>query len=345
MKKIFENLILLIDVISLTGCANFSLHSTSSNDSFSSYTGTSFNESTTTSSETVVAVNGVTLNKTSVSLIVGEVLTLKVTVLPNDATNKTVNWSTSNESVVEVKDGVITGKSVGEALISVSSVDGNHSTSCQVVVSEPDTLNRTKINYTYEDFVTNNIYSIDNCPLVGNPKLLIVPIWFNDSSTFILESNKETIRNDIEIAYFGSNEETGWRSVKTYYQEASSDKANLTGTVSEWYSIDESFLVYASSSNGTLMSSSLVNQATNWYFSNHTSENKTDYDTNGDGYLDGVILIYGAPDYFSYGKYEDTSYHNLWAYTFWVQNSNNDVTILLQKLIFGHLMTLCIANL
>jgi M6 family metalloprotease-like protein len=60
-----------------------------------------------------------------------------------------------------------------------------------------------------------------------------------------------------------------------------------------------------------------VETATNWYFSNHTSEKRKDYDCDGDGYLDGVMLIYAAPDYDTLNR---DSYDNLWAYCFWIQD-------------------------
>ena len=57
--------------------------------------------------------------------------------------------------------------------------------------------------------------------------------------------------------------------------------------------------------------------ASNWYFSNH-SDARTNYDKDGDGYLDSVMLIYGAPDYLT----AENSNTNLWAYCYWIQNSS-----------------------
>ncbi len=65
----------------------------------------------------------------------------------------------------------------------------------------------------------------------------------------------------------------------------------------------------------------LVESATNWYFTNNPSESRKDYDRDGDGYLDGVMLIYGAPDYATLGN---NDYDNLWAYCYWLQDTSNN---------------------
>ena len=44
------------------------------------------------------------------------------------------------------------------------------------------------------------------------------------------------------------------------------------------------------------LTDNLVTSAPDWYFENHSDESRTDYDSNGDGYLDGVILVYAAPE-------------------------------------------------
>ncbi len=149
---------------------------------------------------------------------------------------------------------------------------------------------------------------------MGAANILVIPVWFTDSGNYISNSGKENVRSDIEKAYFGTNEDTGWRSVKTFYEEESHGALTFTGKVSEWYSCGQASSYYATSSART---TSLVTTASNWYFSNH-SDARTNYDKDGDGYLDSVMLIYGAPDHYS----ADNSNTNLWAYCFWIQDSN-----------------------
>ncbi|MBR6604232.1 MAG: Ig-like domain-containing protein [Clostridia bacterium] len=82
-----------------------------------------------------VAVTGVTLNKTSSSLTVGDTLTLIATVSPSNATNKNVAWSSSNTNVATVSaNGVVTAKSAGTATITVRTAEGNKTAYCTIIV-------------------------------------------------------------------------------------------------------------------------------------------------------------------------------------------------------------------
>ncbi len=128
------------------------------------------------------------------------------------------------------------------------------------------------------------------------------------------------VREDIRTAYFGTNEETGWRSVKTFYEEESQGTLTIEGTVSEWYEITSKHSSYGSGTTGGQKTSLLVKTATKWYFDNHPEETRKDYDCDGDGFLDGVMLIYGAPDYTGFWG-SDMS--NLWAYTSFTQSGSN----------------------
>ncbi len=70
-----------------------------------------------------VGVTGITLNASSGSLKKGEKATLIATVAPSDATNKDVIWSTSNDKVAKVDNGVVTAVGQGTAVIKATSAD------------------------------------------------------------------------------------------------------------------------------------------------------------------------------------------------------------------------------
>ena len=92
---------------------------------------------TTTSNEpATIPVTGVELNKTSANIKIGETETLTANVIPNNATNKNVTWTTSNEEVATVANGVITAKSKGTAIIRVTTEDGGKVASCNITVEE-----------------------------------------------------------------------------------------------------------------------------------------------------------------------------------------------------------------
>ena len=92
---------------------------------------------TVTVTAATVSVTGVTLNKTSTSLYVGDTETLTATVAPDNATNKAVTWTSSNPSVATVKNGVVTAVAPGIAVITATTQDGNHTAACAVTV-RPD---------------------------------------------------------------------------------------------------------------------------------------------------------------------------------------------------------------
>lgn len=82
-------------------------------------------------------VTEVTLNKKEMLLGINETQTLKATVLPADAPNKSVWWGSYNKKVATVDDeGNVTGVSEGTTVIEVTTVDGGLTAQCTVTVSD-----------------------------------------------------------------------------------------------------------------------------------------------------------------------------------------------------------------
>lgn len=83
-----------------------------------------------------VPVTDVTLNKSALSLSVGDSEILVATVVPPRATDKSVVWSSSAPSVASVdQDGKVTAKSAGSAVITVTTNDGGFTASCDLTVA------------------------------------------------------------------------------------------------------------------------------------------------------------------------------------------------------------------
>ena len=80
-----------------------------------------------------IAVASISLDKPMLSLAIGEDYTLKVTVLPMDATNKTVTWTSSSDAVATVSNGKVIAISPGTATITAKA--GNQTANCIVTVS------------------------------------------------------------------------------------------------------------------------------------------------------------------------------------------------------------------
>ena len=89
---------------------------------------------------TGVAVTSVSLSPASASLSVGATQQLAPTILPSNATNKNVTYSSNNTAVATVNtSGLITAVANGSALITVTTVDGSKTGTCAVTVSTTST--------------------------------------------------------------------------------------------------------------------------------------------------------------------------------------------------------------
>ena len=83
---------------------------------------------------TTVAVTGITLDTSSLSLTRSGTATLTATVNPSNATNKTITWTSSNTAVATVSDGTVTAVGTGSATITVTTKDGGKTATCNVTV-------------------------------------------------------------------------------------------------------------------------------------------------------------------------------------------------------------------
>jgi uncharacterized protein (TIGR02145 family) len=90
-----------------------------------------------TSCKDPISVTKVTLSETSISLTIGESLTLIATVEPDNATNKKHIWSSSNPAVASVADGKIIALTAGTTTITATTQDGNRTARCEVAVFAP----------------------------------------------------------------------------------------------------------------------------------------------------------------------------------------------------------------
>ena len=116
-------------------------------------------KSNTEDKEEIVAVSGVTLNKTSLNLVAGDSENLVPTISPSNATNKNVKWTSSNTNVATVDTtGKVTAVSAGSATITVKTIDGNKIAKCNVTVKNPILINDINEHWaesTIRDFISN----------------------------------------------------------------------------------------------------------------------------------------------------------------------------------------------
>ena len=104
-----------------------------------------------------VAVTGVTLNKSTASVKVGEKLTLTASIEPSNATNKNVTWESSDKTIATVDaKGVVTGVKVGTAKITVTTEDGAKTDVATIAVTDKDIVINTEDNKQSSGGSTNS---------------------------------------------------------------------------------------------------------------------------------------------------------------------------------------------
>jgi hypothetical protein len=89
-----------------------------------------------------VPVTSISVSPSNKSANVGESFTITTSILPQNATNKSVTWQSSNSSVASVSGGTVYCNSTGSAIITATTVDGNKTASCNVTVSSSEVENK-----------------------------------------------------------------------------------------------------------------------------------------------------------------------------------------------------------
>lgn len=148
--------------------------------------------------DNTVPVESITLDSQYLGLEIGDTPTLTATVLPNEATDKTVVWSSSNELVATVdENGQITALAVGVADITATSADGKVKATCTVYVSKA--ANSTEPTLYASNVTTKNsdtfeiAVSLQNNPGIASMR---VKIDFNDSVMQLIDVEDMGILGD-----------------------------------------------------------------------------------------------------------------------------------------------------
>ncbi|MDE7440198.1 MAG: bacterial Ig-like domain-containing protein, partial [Clostridia bacterium] len=156
-------------------------------------------------------------------------------------------------------------------------------------------------------------------PSIGTYNALVIPVQFKNEST----SNQITQAklNKLNLAFNGTETDTGWESVKTYYQKASYGALNLTFDIQPVYNASNDASYYETYKeeyveNGetyTRTGDELVLTEALAYYESRLDLTK--YDTNGDGCIDAVYLIYSHSV-----DYDNADFY--WAYVTWYYGEN-----------------------
>ncbi len=174
---------------------------------------------TVTVSKGVIAVTSVELNKTSLDLVEGESETLVATVKPSDATDKTVIWASSNQSVASVENGIVTAVAEGTATITATA--GEKSAFCVLTVSQ-------KMNYlTFQSAGTTSI-TLNNHEL-NYPELF----YSHDGKKWTRWDYSELFFDEKSPLFIYGNNPKGFSSDSGKYSTfaAQGDRFSISGSI------------------------------------------------------------------------------------------------------------------
>ncbi|MEE0569720.1 MAG: Ig-like domain-containing protein [Acutalibacteraceae bacterium] len=192
--------------------------------------------------ERAAAPAEVRLSRSSLALSVGEAYTLKSTVLPNDAKNKTCKWYTSRSSVAAVSStGRVTARAVGTAVITAKTVNGKKAT-CKVTVSPVPT--GVKISPTALTLGKGESYTLKGTVLPNDAKNKTCKWYTSRSSVAAVSSTGKVTAKTVGTAVITAKTVNGKKAtckvtVKTMPTSVKTSPTALTLGKGESYTIKE----------------------------------------------------------------------------------------------------------
>ena len=170
---------------------------------------------------------GISLNKTSMALHMGETEQLTATVLPTYAVNRNVVWTSSNTNIATVdQTGKVTSKAtIGTATITATAVDGSGvSASCTIYGDDygntPDKATTVYINKTKSGKI-EAAYDVDCFKYVADKTgdVIFYTTGSLDTKGYLLDENKNQVATNDDASISGSNFAIKYnlQSGKTYY--------------------------------------------------------------------------------------------------------------------------------
>jgi len=193
-----------------------------------------------TGSGGTIDVTGVSLDKNTDSIEIGETSLLTATITPSNATDKSVSWSSSNTSVATVNSsGLVTAVAQGTAIITVVTTDGGFTDTCTITVTQPVTVDYilTDTLIAGKDYIIVNgnsgsVYAVSN-EANGNATLKGVAVNVINSMITITESVESKIAFTCDLEDESNTNSTRLKNGSQYlYTDSSSGLRMFTLTSS-----------------------------------------------------------------------------------------------------------------
>ena len=168
---------------------------------------------TTTPTHILIPITNVNISKSTATINTNQTLQLTVTILPSNATNKAVKWSSENTKIATVSsNGKVTAKLPGTTTITVMSKNGSFKAACKITVRQPlisINLNKTKITLAIGK--SYKLVSTINPSNASNKRVL----WkTSNSKTATINSSGAVLAKAKGTAYITVTSEDGKKSAR-----------------------------------------------------------------------------------------------------------------------------------
>ena len=252
-------------------------------------------------------------------------------VLPLEATNKNFVLSCTDANLT------ITGTKVKSSIpatyeVVATTVDGNFTAKVNVTVTNEEIvdgdgtekISKNDLRYNYYDVMTKADNTMSVIPSKGTSNILVVPVNFSDLTTK-WDGDRLTSLNGALNGTKTDGTNDYWESLASYYKKSSYGIATPTYTICETITptMSASSFVGITDDYGTesltlideIYSKMVVNGAP-------VKDNVSKYDSDSDGYIDGVWFIYNEFDLTTVNS------SRFWAYTYWYYEDSQRATSL-----------------
>ncbi len=215
--------------------------------------------------------------------------------------------SSGNESIGSIpSSNVSTVDSVSDSVGEISNatnVSVSTSTSTSTSTSQQGDNWYIPTSYNLHNRDVNGSDGMLSMPHVGNRKILVVPVQLSNGTVY----NSEMLTR-LDNAFFGEASETSWHSVASFYKASSYGKLNITGEVTN--------VLVSKYSTTTLngYGDNAPDYIAKEFYASASSSLLKEYDTDGDGIVDGICFIYS-------NNYSSTGSGAYWAWVYWLGNA------------------------
>ncbi len=227
------------------------------------------------------------------------------------------SYSSSDPSIIEINEnGTMKAKKAGEAKIKVSlnGFDSVYGEALFFVNKGEDA-----IDFTYHDF-NQKAYRSHSTPSLGDVNILVLPVTIKGFEDKATDENLARIDE-----CFNSDSLFEFESVSSYYKKSSYGKLNLNFIIPDrWY--DSNLTpkeLQEMAYRDDLGVSRLSIQAFDWYKETYPDADLSKFDSDNDGCVDGIWMIYSAPVMPNKADYYERQYPGIDIYGFWAYTLSN----------------------